>query len=75
MSNLINQNEVHKLIAEVLEQDMNNTLEAVTNEVINKLKDTVKRNVAARMIALASSEYSLEYRSSELRIKVKLETN
>lgn len=74
MPSLINAQAVETLITDVLKEDMNKCLEAVTKEVVAKLENQVRANVAARMIALAHSDYSMEYMHGELHIKVKMET-
>tara|TARA_R110000851_G_C13101976_1_gene568679 strand:- start:3694 stop:3921 length:228 start_codon:yes stop_codon:yes gene_type:complete len=75
MSQLINSKAVEELIKRTLEEDMNESLDKIVTEVTDRLKATVHANVAARMIALAQSDYSVEYMRHELRIVVKMETN
>lgn len=74
MANLINEKAIEECICKVLEEDMNECLERITKQVIDKMHDTVKANVAARMIALAQSDYSIEYMRNELRILVNFKT-
>lgn len=75
MANLINEEEIPKIILKVLEEDMNKSLEIITTKVIKELENTVRANVAARMIAMTQSDYSLKYDRNELCIRVKMETS
>ena len=72
---LINDLAIETLILETLKEDMNTTLNIVTAKVVKEIESTVKRNVAARMIGMISSEYSVEYVRNELRVHIKLESN
>lgn len=74
MANLINKLELEKMVAKVLEDDMNECLEKTTAKVISELHDKVKANVAARMIALCQSDYNLMYMQDELNIRVQFKT-
>lgn len=74
MATLINQEALEECICKVLEEDMNECLNRITKQVIDKMHDTVKANVAARLIALAQSDYSMEYMRNELRISVQFKT-
>ena len=73
MATLINQIEVEKLTLQVLTEDMNKALDIATKKVVSELENTIRRNVAARMIAAVSSEYALEYFRNELRISVRID--
>lgn len=75
MANLINEKAVEEAICKVLEEDMNECLDITTKKVIAELENKVRANVAARLIALVQSDYSMEYLSNELRIYVRMETN
>lgn len=70
MGTLINNLELEKIVAKVIEDDMNESLEIVTAKVVSELQDTVRANVAARMIALCRSNYNMKYDKNELYIKV-----
>lgn len=70
MGTLINNLELEKIVAKVIEDDMNESLEIVTAKVVSELRDTVRANVAARMIALCRSDYNMKYDKNELYIKV-----
>ena len=72
---LISPAAVEKMIAETLSVDMNKCLDKAVDDVIDKLKEQVRTKVAARMIALAKSDYNIVYMRNELIIKVKMETN
>lgn len=74
MAQLINEQEIPKIICKVLEEDMNECLDRITKQVVQDLEDKVRANVAARMIAMAQSDYSMEYMRNELRITVTMET-
>jgi predicted DNA binding CopG/RHH family protein len=72
MAKLINEKEVEKLTLQVITEDMNKALDIATKKVISELENTIRRNVAARMIAAVSSEYAFEYFRNELRISVRI---
>ncbi len=72
MAELINHKALEETVKRVLEEDMNKALEATTKKVVAELEETIRRNVAARMIAMAGSHYSMEYMRGELHIKVKI---
>lgn len=72
MATLIDDETIQKYVLEVLTKDMTDTLDIVTDQVIERMKATVKANVAARMIALVQSDYSMQYDRHELIIKVKI---
>ena len=74
MATLINKLELEKIVAKVLEEDMNECLEKVTAKVVSELHDTVKANVAARMIALCRTDYDMRYMRDELSIRVQFNT-
>lgn len=67
---LINQDYVDQLITKTLTEDMNQVLEEATQKVLEKLSVKVKEKVAARMIAMAGSDYNLQYCRDELQIRV-----
>ena len=71
MSNLITPESIEKLTAKVIQEDMNDALEIITQRVIAQMEDTVRANVAARMIALVRSDYNIRYDQRELLIRVK----
>lgn len=74
MATLINQAEIERLVLKTLQEDMDVALDRATDRVLKEMADTVRRNVAARMIALVSSEYNVEYNHDELRIRVRIES-
>lgn len=73
MSQLINDVEVNKLINKVIQEDINEALDTATNKVLEQMKEAVRLRVATRMIAMARSQYNLEYNRGELIIKVQIE--
>jgi len=72
MATLINNVELERIVSKVLEDDMNKCLDETVAKVISELHDRVRVKVAARMIALCSSDYNMEYLRNELRISVKI---
>lgn len=75
MASYINNDEIQRQVLKVLKDDMNECLEATTNKVVADMKEKVRANVAARMIALIQSDYNMRYMQGELRIFVKIGEN
>ena len=73
MAKFINDETIKTLVEEVLAKDMNEVLEQVTDKVLAEVRTKVKEKVAARMIAVAGSEYNLYYQQHELVVKVKID--
>ena len=73
MAQIINHDQVSKLVKDVIEKEMNKALDEATEEVISKLKNKVREKVASKMIALSQSDYSMEYMRNELCIRVRID--
>ncbi len=72
MSKYFNHDQLQKAVLEILSKDMNECLDATVDKVVADMKSKVRANVAARMIALVQSDYSMEYMRGELRVTVKV---
>ena len=71
----INTAAARKLVADVVENDINELLDKLTEEVLEKAKARIRRNVALNVMSRLDHAYNAQYDRDELVIRVRIDDN
>ena len=68
----VNYAAVQKMVNEAVEHDMNELLDKLAEEAIEKAKERIRRNIAITVMSKMEESYNVRYDGRELRITVKI---